>query len=587
MDDLFKIFENKIKSIVQSSGFVEFNDQVGGVIERINAEPPRDPAHGDIATNAAMVLAKAVKAKPREIAVRLALELEREDEVSSVEVAGPGFVNIRLTDTFRAEFLKRVLLAGAGYGRSREFEGRKINVEYVSANPTGPMHVGHCRGAVVGDAIASLLEWTGHEVTREYYINDAGAQVDKLARTVFARYREALGQSISADELDYPGDYLVATGEALAAQSGESLMAMEPEEWLPVVRAFAIEAMMEMIRGDLDRIGVAHEVYFSEKSLKSGEADRVQDAIEVLREKKLIYQGKLPPPKGQPPEDWEDREQTLFRSTEFGDDVDRALLKSDGSYTYFASDIAYHYDKYLRGFRSQIDILGADHGGYAKRMKAAVTAMSGGEATLEIQFVQLVRLLRGGKPVAMGKRTGNLITLREVVEEVGRDAVRFMMLFRKADAPLDFDFEAVTEKSKDNPVFYVQYGHARSYSVKRQAKEAFPDIDLSAERLAGADLSLLQDEGELSIIRSIADWPRIVSTAARTREPHRVAYYLYDLASLFHTHWNRGKDMPHLRFIIPNELTVTCARLALVSAVGIVLRSGLAVLGVDAPDEMR
>jgi len=345
---------------------------------------------------------------------------------------------------------------------------------------------------------------------------------------------------------------------------------------------------MDMIRGDLEQLGIVHDVYFSEKSLLADDKDRVAEAIEALRARDLIYQGKLPPPKGgQPPDDWEDREQTLFRSTEFGDDVDRALMKSDGSYTYFASDIAYHYDKYLRGYQNQIDIFGADHGGYVKRMKAAVAALSGGKATLEIQLVQLVKLLRGGKPVTMGKRTGNLITLREVVNEVGRDAVRFMMMFRKADAPLDFDFEAVTEQSKDNPVFYVQMGYARSQSVRRQTREAIPDIDLDIGSLSKADMSLLTDKGERAIVRAIADWPRIVSTAARTREPHRIAYYLYDLASAFHAHWNRGKDMPHLRFIIPNELSTTYARLALVSAVGIVLHSGLALLGVDAPDEMR
>ncbi len=585
--DLFKVFEKKIKNIVQSDEIVE-NIDVTAFLDRINAEPPRDPAHGDIATNAAMVLAKPLAVKPRDIAVRLALALERDDDIASVEVAGPGFVNIRLSDPFWSGFLTSVLESGSDYGRSDEAGGQRVNVEYVSANPTGPMHVGHCRGAVVGDAIANLLERTGHDVTREYYINDAGGQVDSLARSVHLRYREALGEAIDPEELEYPGSYLVPAGAALADEFGEELNAMSASEWLPIVRDRAISAMMDMIRADLERLGIAHDVYFSEKSLQSEGSDRVADAIEALRARNLVYQGKLPPPKGgQPPDDWEDRQQTLFRSTDFGDDVDRALMKSDGSYTYFASDIAYHYDKYLRGFHNQIDVLGADHGGYVKRMKAAVTAMSGGEATLETQLVQLVKLLRGGKPVAMGKRTGNLITLREVVDEVGRDAVRFMMMFRKADAPLDFDFEAVAEKSKDNPVFYVQYGHARVCSVRRQAKLDIPEIDLEHAALARSDIALLSDDGEKGLIRIIADWPRTVSTAARTREPHRIAYYLYDLASAFHAHWNRGKDMPHLRFIIPNELSTTYARLALVSAVGIVLHSGLALLGVDAPDEMR
>ena len=585
--DLFKIFENKIKKIIQDDENIEFS-KVTAIVDRINAEPPRDRAHGDVATNAAMVLAKPLEAKPREIAVRLALALERDDDVASVEVAGPGFVNIRLSDRFWSGFLKSVLDAGETFGRTGEADGRRVNVEYVSANPTGPMHVGHCRGAVVGDAIANLLDWTGHDVTREYYINDAGGQVDSLARSVHLRYREALGEKIGPDELEYPGAYLIPVGSALADEFGGKLNAMPASEWLPIVREKAIAAMMDMIRGDLEQLGIVHDVYFSEKSLLADDKDRVAEAIEALRARDLIYQGKLPPPKGgQPPDDWEDREQTLFRSTEFGDDVDRALMKSDGSYTYFASDIAYHYDKYLRGYQNQIDIFGADHGGYVKRMKAAVAALSGGKATLEIQLVQLVKLLRGGKPVTMGKRTGNLITLREVVNEVGRDAVRFMMMFRKADAPLDFDFEAVTEQSKDNPVFYVQMGYARSQSVRRQTREAIPDIDLDIGSLSKADMSLLTDKGERAIVRAIADWPRIVSTAARTREPHRIAYYLYDLASAFHAQWNRGKDMPHLRFIIPNELSTTYARLALVSAVGIVLHSGLALLGVDAPDEMR
>ncbi len=585
--DLFAIFESKIRSVIESSNIVDTSGIDPAIIERINAEPPRDPEHGDVATNAAMILAKPAGAKPRDIATRLALALEHDDDISAVEVAGPGFVNIRLSDAFWSGFLKSVLEAGDDYGRSESGAGKPVNVEYVSANPTGPMHVGHCRGAVVGDAIANLLDWTGYNVTREYYINDAGGQVDGLARSVHARYRQALGKAISPDELEYRGDYLVPVGEALAAEIGERLLDAPEDEWLPEIRDRAIAAMMEMIRADLDRLGVRHDVYFSEKSLKSGGTDRVAEAINALRARDLVYQGTLPPPKGQLPEDWEDREQTLFRSTEFGDDVDRPLMKSDGSYTYFASDIAYHYDKYLRGFNEQIDVLGADHGGYVKRMKAAVTAMSGGEAALEIQLVQLVKLLRGGEPVTMGKRSGNLITLAEVVDEVGRDAVRYMMMFRKADAPLDFDFEAVTEKSKDNPVFYVQYGHARVHSVGRQAKEAIPEIDLVPETLAGADLALLTDEGERGLVKTIADWPRILATAARTREPHRVAFYLYELASAFHAHWNRGKDMPHLRFIIPNDLSTTYARLALVSAVGNVLRGGLAVLGVDAPDEMR
>ncbi len=585
--DLFKIFETRVREAIQSGDLAE-GVELGDALSRIVAEPPRDPDHGDIATNAAMVLAKPLGEKPRDIATRLALTLEKDEDVTSVEIAGPGFVNIRLSDRFWSALLKSILETGDEFSRTDVGQGRAVNVEYVSANPTGPMHVGHCRGAVVGDAIANLLDWTGYDVTREYYINDAGGQVDSLARSVFLRYREARGEQVNPDDLEYPGDYLVPAGEELAREFDDRLSLMEPEEWIPIVRDRAIGKMMDMIRADLDLLGIKHDIYFSETSLQSENGDRVAEAINTLRAGDLIYQGKLPPPKGgQPPDDWEDREQTLFRSTEFGDDVDRALLKSDGSYTYFASDIAYHYDKFLRGFCDQVDVFGADHGGYVKRMKAAVQAMSGGEATLEIQLVQLVRLLRGGKPVAMGKRTGNLITLREVVEEVGRDAVRFMMMYRKADAPLDFDFEAVTEQTRDNPVFYVQMGHARCCSVFRQAAEAVPDIDLQASALLSADMQLLQDNGERGILRNLADWPRTVSTAARTREPHRVAYYLYELASALHAHWNRGKELPHLRFIIPNDLSTTYARLALVSAVGSVLKSGLTLLGVDAPEEMR
>ena len=585
--DLFKIFETRVQETVQTADFaagVEFGD----ALSRIVAEPPRDPDHGDVATNAAMVLAKPMGAKPRDIAARLAIALEKDEDIDSVEVAGPGFVNMRLSDGFWATLLRSVLEAGDHFSKTDSGQRRAVNVEYVSANPTGPMHVGHCRGAVVGDAIANLLNWTGYDVTREYYINDAGGQVDSLARSVFQRYRQAMGEQIDPDDLEYPGDYLVPVGEELAREFGDQLNSMDPDEWMPIVRERAISKMMDMIRADLDLLGIKHDVYFSEKSLQSEGRDRVAQAIDALRGKDLIYQGKLPPPKGgQPPDDWEDREQTLFRSTEFGDDVDRALMKSDGSYTYFASDIAYHYDKYLRGYLDQVDVFGSDHGGYVKRMKAAVQAMSGSEAVLEIQLVQLVRLLRGGKPVAMGKRTGNLITLREVVEEVGRDAVRFMMMYRKADAPLDFDFDAVTEQSRDNPVFYVQMGHARCRSVFRQAAEAIPDIDLSVNALLSADMLLLNDEGERGILRAIADWPRTVATAARTREPHRVAYYLYELASALHAQWNRGKELPHLRFIIPKDLSTTYARLALVRAVGDVLRSGLTLLGVDAPEEMR
>ena len=585
--NLFKDFEQRIRAAVRDALGAAGTEIPPDLLDRITAEPPRDPAHGDVATNAAMLLAKPLGMKPREIAMRIAVRLEADPDIASVQVAGPGFVNLRLAEGFWAEHLASLLRAGAAYGHARVGGGEKVNVEYVSANPTGPMHVGHCRGAVVGDAIANLLAATGHNVTREYYINDAGAQVDTLARSAYLRYREALGENIGAIPSGlYPGDYLKPVGEAFAAEFGDSLLGMGEPDWLPLIRERTIEAMMATIRADLELLGIRHDVFFSERSLRAGSADRVAQAIDALREKGLIYQGNLPPPKGQLPDDWENREQTLFRATGFGDDVDRPLMKSDGSYTYFASDIAYHYDKYLRGFRVMIDVLGADHGGYEKRMKAAVTAISGGEAGLEVQLTQLVRLFRGGEPVQMSKRSGDFVTLREVVEEVGPGSVRFMMLFRKADAPLDFDLRTVKEQSKDNPVFYVQYAHARTASVRRQASAEVPTIALEGESLAEADLRLLTDEGERALIRSMADWPRILEAAASSREPHRIAFYLYDLASAFHAHWSKGKDLPQLRFIRSEDMALSRARIALVTATGAVLRSGLQVLGVEAPEEM-
>jgi arginyl-tRNA synthetase len=583
---LFRDFEQRVRAAAASAVRAAGGEITPELLDRITVEPPRDPAHGDVATNAAMVLAKPQSMKPRELALRIAGRLEADPDVSSVQVAGPGFVNLRLSDSFWAAELAKILRAGEAYGHSTTGSREPVNVEYVSANPTGPMHVGHVRGAVVGDAIANLLVATGYAVTREYYINDAGAQVDTLARSAYLRYREALGETVDIPAGFYPGDYLKPVGEALKAEFGFRLRGMPEDEWFPIVRDRAVAAMMDMIRADLDLLGIHHDVFFSERSLRTDSVDRVAEAIAALTEKGFIYRGTLPPPKGEVPEDWEDREQTLFRSTDFGDDIDRPLMKSDGSYTYFASDIAYHYNKYLRGFRQMIDVLGADHGGYPKRIKASVTAMSGGEAALDIEFCQLVRLFSGGEPVKMSKRSGDLVTLRELVEEVGRDAVRFMMLFRKADAPLDFDFRVVTEQSKDNPVFYVQYAHARTASVRRQAGEELPGMPLDAANLAAADLLLLTDGGERGLLKAMADWPRILDSAARTREPHRIAFYLHDLAAALHAHYNRGKELPQLRFIRPENRELSRARLALVTALGMVLRSGLGVLGVDAPDEM-
>lgn len=554
---------------------------------RVVVEPPRDPSHGDLATNAALVLAKEARTNPKALAEALAADLRTDPRVTEASVAGPGFINLRLDPALYGEVVRAALRDGDAYGRGAKVPGG-VNVEYVSANPTGPMHVGHGRGAVFGDALANLLVAAGRDVTREYYINDAGAQVDVLARSAFLRYREALGETVTIPDGLYPGDYLVPVGEALKAQYGEALRDKPESEWLPLVRDFAIDRMMDRIREDLAAIGIHHDVFFSERTLQAGgEGGAVAALIADLREKGLVYEGRLPPPKGQLPEDWEDREQTLFRATAFGDDIDRPLLKSDGSFTYFASDIAYHRSKVERGAVELIDVLGADHGGYVKRMQAAVKAVSDGRAALDVKLCQLVRLLRGGEPVKMSKRAGEFVTLREVIDEVGRDPVRFMMLYRKNDATLDFDLAKVVEQSKDNPVFYVQYAHARAASVFRQAREAFPDLDLSPAALAGADLSGLTDSGELDMMRLIAQVPRVIEAAAAAHEPHRLAFHLYELASAFHSFWNKGKDLPQLRFVNQTDRKSTEARLALVAALKGVVASNLGILGVGAPDEMR
>jgi arginyl-tRNA synthetase len=557
-------------------------------LSRVVVEPPKDETHGDLATNAAMVLSKEAKQKPRDIAEKLAAKLKAAPHVAKVEVAGPGFINLSLDAAFWLDVLRAAIAAGTDFGRSSMGRGEKVNVEYVSANPTGPMHVGHGRGAVFGDALANLLAFAGYEVTREYYINDAGAQVDVLARSAFLRYREALGDDIGAiPEGLYPGDYLVPVGKALAEKYGRDLLQKPDSDWLPLVRQTAIDAMMDMIREDLAALQIRHEVFFSERSLTTGGTDKVAETVEFLRAAGHIYEGRLPPPKGAPVEDWEDREQTLFRATAFGDDVDRPLMKSDGSYTYFAADMAYHRDKIERGFRTLIDVWGADHGGYVKRMNAAVNALGGGKVALDVKLCQLVRLLRAGEPVKMSKRAGDFVTLREVVDEVGVDPVRFMMLFRKNDAQLDFDLAKVIEQSRDNPVFYVQYAHARGRSVFRNAREALPGLAADAKALSEADLSLLTDEAELSLVRKLAQWPRLVEAAAEFHEPHRVSFYLYDLASSFHSLWNKGKDAPHLRFIIEDNPRLTLARLSLVHGLVAVLAAGLAILGVRAAEEMR
>jgi arginyl-tRNA synthetase len=548
----------------------------------ITAEPPRDPAHGDIATNAAMVLAKAAKKKPREIADALLPRLKANPDVVDGAVAGPGFINLKLADSFWLERLRECLKEGVAYGDSTMGAGRKVNVEYVSANPTGPLHVAHARGAVVGDALANLLSKAGYAVTKEYYINDAGAQVDVLGRSTFLRYKEALGESIGTiPEGLYPGEYLKEVGAAIAKRDGARWIDKAEADWLPAMRDFAITFLMAEIKADLQTMGVDIEVYSSERALV--EAGAVDRAFQELSRQDLIYSGRLEPPKGQKPDDWEDREQTLFRATRFGDEVDRPLKKSDGSWTYFANDIAYHHDKFRRGFADMIDVWGADHGGYVKRMKAAVSAITAGEGELDVKLCQLVRVMRNGELVRMSKRAGTFVTLRDLLDEVGPDVVRFTMLTRKNDAPFDFDLAKATEQSRDNPVWYVQYGHARSRSVMRQASAAGIVVD----GLDSAPLDRLGDADERALVRQIAQWPRQVEAAAAAHEPHRIAFYLYDLAAAFHAHWNRGRDEPALRFIVEEDAELTRARLALVQAIGFVIGSALKVFGVTPVEEMR
>ncbi|MFM9846813.1 MAG: arginine--tRNA ligase [Hyphomicrobiaceae bacterium] len=585
--NVFAHVEERIKSALaalQARGDLPADLVVGS----IDVEPVKDAAHGDVASNVAMVLAKAARAKPRDIAEKLAAELASERGFVKVAVAGPGFLNITLAPSMWQGVVTSIIKEGNAYGRSTLGRGEEINVEYVSANPTGPMHVGHCRGAVFGDALANLLAFAGYKVTREYYINDAGAQVDVLARSAYLRYREALGEDIGQIPQGlYPGDYLKPVGEGLAKAFGRSLLDKPEAEWLPDVRAVAIGDMLAQIREDLAALNIRHDVFFSERSLTSGNRDEVAQTVNELRAKGLVYEGRLEKPKGHEADDWEDREQTLFKATEFGDDVDRALLKSDGGYTYFASDMAYHHNKLARGFKHLINIFGADHSGYIKRMKAAVAALSDGKADLDIKVCQLVRLLRAGEPVKMSKRAGTFVTLREVVDEVGRDPVRFMMLYRKNDATLDFDLAKVIEQSKDNAVFYVQYAHARAHSVFRNVRETFPDLDAMGAEVAAADVSGLTDAGEMDVIKRLAQFPRLVEGAAAAHEPHRLAFYLNDLAASFHSLWSRGNESPHLRFIQPGDRKLTAARLALTRSCAQVVTSGLGILGVHAPSEMR
>jgi arginyl-tRNA synthetase len=553
----------------------------------VEVDTPRDAAHGDLATNAALVLAKPARMKPRDIANLLQPKLAAVPDIAKVDIAGPGFINLTLAPAFWHRLVTTILAERDRFGRDGVGLGAKINVEYVSANPTGPMHVGHCRGAVFGDCLANLLAFAGYDVTREYYINDAGGQVDVLARSAFLRYREALGEDIGdIPQGLYPGEYLKPVGAALAATHQKKLLAMEEAAWLPIVKAAAMAAMMEEIRADLALLGITHDVFFSEASL-SAPKDQIALTIELLRAKGFIYEGSLPPPKGEPNDEWEDRTQTLFKATEFGDDIDRALQKADGSYTYLAGDIAYHRNKLDRGFAHLVDVWGSDHKGYIKRMQAAVVALSGGTHALDVRVSEMVNLLDRGEPVKMSKRSGNIITLRDVVDAVGRDAVRFMMCYRAPETVLDFDYAKVTEQSKDNPVFYVQMAHARIAGVLRQLADVHPALKAGCPQVLNADLSRLDDAGELALIKTLADFPRIINAAARAKEPHRVAFYLYAAATALHSQYARGNDSPHLRFIQPDDETLTAARLALLIAVQQVISSGLHMLGVHAPDAMR
>ena len=563
--------------------------QAGGALPQgldftqITVEPPRDALHGDMATNAAMVLAKPAGKNPREIANDLAARLIKDPRIPTADVAGPGFLNLTLDQHVWLGVVPVALTKGGDFGRSEMGQGRKVNVEYVSANPTGPLHVGHTRGAVFGDALASLLDFAGYDVTREYYINDGGAQVDVLARSVYLRYLEACGQTIDFPEGTYPGDYLIDVGEDLKAKYGDSLVGKPESDWLVDLREFSTEAMMDLIREDLASIGVKMDVFYSEKSLYG--SGQIEAALADLDAKGLLYLGTLEPPKGRVPDDWEPREQTLFRSTLHGDDVDRPVKKADGGWTYFAPDIAYHYNKIQRGFDELIDVFGADHGGYVKRMKAAVSALSDGRVPVDIKLTQLVKLFKDGQPFKMSKRAGTFITLRDVVDLVGPDVTRFVMLTRKNDAALDFDFSKVLEQSKDNQVFDVQYAFARINSVLTKAKAA--GIAVDADSLRRADLSEINHPVELKLAKTLAEWPRLLEQAAKQHEPHRIAFYLFELASDFHALWNKGHELPELRFIQEDNKTRSGGKIALISAVSVVLSAGLGILGVTPMQEMR
>jgi arginyl-tRNA synthetase len=576
MSNLYERFSARVREVLDAL-ITEGALPAGLDFRNVTVEPPRDPSHGDLATNAAMVLAKPASKNPREIATLIAMKLARQPDVAQAEVAGPGFINVRLAPEVWREELRAIQAQGDAYGRSKLGEGQTVNVEYVSANPTGPMHMGHCRGAVVGDALASLLEYAGHKVIREYYINDAGSQVDTLARSAHLRYREALGESIGEiPEGLYPGEYLKPVGQMLAQAFGDRYIGLPEAEWLPLFKTRTVAAMMDLIRHDLGLLGIHHDKFSSEAELQASGA--IEAAVQRLRDKGLVYEGMLEAPKGETPEDWEPVELTLFRASQFGDDVDRPIKKSDGSWTYFGADLAYHFQK-AQTADQLIDIWGADHAGTVKRQQAAVHALTDGRVPLDVKLVQMVRLFRAGVPVKMSKRAGTFVTLADVVEEVGKDVVRFIMLTRRSDAQLDFDFAKVVEQSKDNPVFYVQYAHARIHSLQRRMVEAgIPAVEPNLERL---------DDEELALVKLAAQWPRVVEAAAVAHEPHRVAFYMGDLAAAFHALWNRGNDDPARRFLVAENPELTASRLALARAIGQVIRNGLSIMGVTPVEEMH
>ncbi len=587
--DIFADFSARIAKALK--GLFPDAQNIDTLLQRATVEPPREASHGDISSNVAMVCAKALNTNPRDLAASLKEVLSSDQDIKSIDIAGPGFLNFKLADHVWHKVLAALLEAPDDFGRSNGGSGEKVNVEFVSTNPTGPMHVGHTRGAVFGDALASLLQFSGYDVTREYYINDAGAQVNVLAQSAYLRYRQAHGEkNVEIPAGLYPGKYLIPVGEALASEFGDALLDKPEAEWLPLVKPRVLSAMMDLIRHDLSLLGVTHDKFFSESELHKekmqGENSIIAQTLESLREAGLVYQGTLEPPKGKAPEDWEDREQTLFRAKKFGDDTDRPLIKSNGDYTYFAADIAYHRDKFLRGFNDQIIVLGADHSGYTKRLQAAVKAVSEGKASIDVKICQIVRLMRDGKPFKMSKRSGDLVTVSDVVGEVGRDAVRFMLLFRRNEATMDFDFAKVKEQTRENPVFYVQYAHARANSISRTASKDMPDLDISEAALQRANIALLTTESEVEVLQMLAQWPRLVGAAPRAHEPHRIAFYLYDLAGVFHGFWSKGKLDPSLRFVNREQPELTKARLAMVGAVKQVLALGLGVLGVSAPDEL-